>query len=73
MAEWSVTKNSDLNAAEIKILELIKNNSTYKTMDFVEITNYSEAYINKLIRGLKDKGYIKRVGSNKSGYWDILK
>lgn len=63
----------DLNEAEIKVLELIKNNSTYKTADFVRITEYSEAYINKIIRSLKDKDYIKRMGSNKNGYWDILK
>lgn len=65
--------NIELNEAENKILELIKNNPTYKTTDFVNLTEYSEAYINKIIRSLKDKNYIKRIGSNKNGYWDILK
>lgn len=63
----------ELNDAELKILELIRNNSTYKTTDFIRLTEYSEAYINKIIHSLKDKKYIKRVGSNKNGYWDILK
>lgn len=63
----------ELNDAELKILELIRNNSTYKTTDFIRLTEYSEAYINKIIHSLKDKEYIKRVGSNKNGYWDILK
>ena len=62
-----------MNSAEIKILELIRNNPAYKTTDFVNLTKYSEVYINKIIRRLKDKKYIKRVGSNKNGYWDILK
>ena len=62
-----------MNDAELKILELIRNNSTYKTTDFIRLTEYSEAYINKIIHSLKDKEYIKRVGSNKNGYWDILK
>lgn len=68
-----ITENTELNDAEIKLLELIKNNPTYKTTDFVRQTEYSEVYINKIIRSLKDKEYIKRIGSNKSGYWDILK
>ena len=62
-----------LNEAELKILELIRMNPEYKTADFVKATNYSEVYVNKIIRNLKDKEYIARVGANKNGYWDILK
>ena len=68
-----ITNNNDLNDAESKILELIKNDPSYKMADFMSLTDYSERYINKIIRNLKDKEYIKRVGSNKSGYWQILK
>lgn len=68
-----ISVNLELNEAEIKVLELIKNNPSYKTTDFVRITDYSEGYINKIIRSLKDKEYIKRVGSNKNGYWNILR
>lgn len=67
------TENIELNDAEIKILELIKSNPSYKTTDFIRLTEYSEVYINKKIRNLKDKEYIRRVGSNKSGYWELLK
>lgn len=66
-------ENIELNDAEIKLLQLIKSNPTYKTTDFIRLTEYSEVYINKIIRSLKDKEYIRRVGSNKSGYWGILK
>lgn len=66
-------ENIELNDAEIKLLELIKSNPTYKTTDFIRLTEYSEVYINKIIRSLKYKEYIRRVGSNKSGYWEILK
>lgn len=65
--------NLELNDAEIKILKLIKSNPAYKIKDFIRLTEYSEAYINKIIRSLKGKKYIKRVGSNKNGYWNILK
>ena len=44
-----------------------------KTIDMINMTNYSEAYINKVLRSLKDKKYIERLGSNKRGSWIILK
>lgn len=66
-------KYNDLNGSEIKILNLINNDVTYKTKDLVKITNFSEAYINKIIRSLKDKRYIERIGANKNGHWNILK
>ncbi len=33
----------------------------------------SEATIKRNIKELKEKGYIKREGSKKTGYWKILK
>ena len=64
---------ADLNESEIKILSLIKDNNAYKTSDFVKLTNYSESYINKILRSLKNKEYIKRIGANKNGHWNVLK
>lgn len=64
---------NDLNEAEVTILNLIKNDITYKTKDLINITNYSEAYVNKIMRSLKDKKYVERVGANKKGYWRVLK
>ncbi len=63
----------DLSEAENKILSLIKNNNEYKTSDLIRLTNYSESYINKILRLLKEKEYIKRVGANKNGHWNVLK
>ena len=75
LLENSINKKeyTELNEAEIRILELIKTDSTYKTSDFISITSYSEGYINKIIRSLKEKSYITRVGSNKNGHWKALK
>ena len=66
-------KYTDLNESETKILSLIKSNNDYKITDFARLTSYSESYINKILRSLKDKGYIERVGANKNGHWNILK
>ena len=63
----------DLNESEIKILFLIKGNNGYKIRDFMKLTNYSESYINKILRSLKNKEYIERIGANKNGHWNVLK
>ncbi len=62
----------NLNEAETKILRLIKNDPTYKTTDFINLTGYSESYVNKIIYSLKEKKYIKRIGANRTGYWKVL-
>ena len=59
--------------SEQKNLSLIKNDVRYKTKDLIEITHFSEPYINKIMRSLKEKRYIERIGANKNGYWKILK
>ena len=63
----------DLNEAEVKILNIIRKDATCKMKEFIKITKFSEAYINKIIRSLKDKKYIERVGANKNGHWRVLK
>ena len=44
-----------------------------KTAEIVKITDLSIATVNKGIKVLKEEGRIRRVGSNKTGYWEILK
>lgn len=74
LLESTYTKNNydDLNNSEITVLSLLKDKNNYTTGDLIRITNYSEPYINKIIRSLKDKKYIERVGANKNGHWKIL-
>jgi ATP-dependent DNA helicase RecG len=38
----------------------------------IERTNLSRATVTRYIKKLKDKKVLKRVGSDKSGYWEIL-
>ena len=63
----------DLNKSEIKILSIIKNNANCKIRDLAKLTDYSESYINKILRYLKEKKYIKRIGANKNGYWSVCR
>ena len=56
-----------------KYIIILKNNSSITTKELMIITNLSESYVNKIFHKLKDNNLIKRIGSNKNGYWQIIK
>lgn len=33
--------------------------------------NFSEQYVRKIIKKLKDKKFIKRAGTNRKGFWEF--
>ena len=57
---------------EKQIIELIKQNPKITLSKIASICNVSEKTIQRDIAKLKKSGKIKRVGSFKSGYWEIL-
>lgn len=67
------SNNEDLNQIEEKILLYIKSNPKYTICDLADLSKFSKSYINKVIKSLKNKKYIERVGADKNGYWKILK
>ena len=62
-----------LNSTQIFIYNAIKSDKSISRKQLLEITNKDNSTITRAIRVLKDKGYIKRVGSNRRGFWKILK
>lgn len=54
------------------ILHLIKENSTITRKEMVVKLKKSDSTIKEHLANLKKDGYIKRIGSNKAGYWKIL-
>ena len=55
-----------------KIIELIKQNKNITIDQIAIICNASSKTIKRDIAKLKEAGKIKRVGSQKSGYWEII-
>ena len=64
--------NDIFNPTEKRIEELIRNNRNITTEEMATILECSKATISRIIVGMKKSGIVKRVGSNKSGYWDIV-
>ena len=56
-----------------KVLALMKENSKITIYELMEKLSMSESGIKKVIKKLKDEGSINRVGSLKSGHWEIKK
>lgn len=68
-------KNAEsfLNHTQARILAEIRNNPNITKPRLAEILKLGKTTIDKGIAALKKYGYIERIGSNKSGYWKVLK
>lgn len=53
------------------VLELIKAAPNISYDKLVEKTGRSRATIKRMIKRLKQEGYISRVVSDKTGYWKV--
>ena len=55
-----------------QILELLSDNKKLSYDDLASILNKSTSTIKRHIQKLKTLDLIKRVGSDKTGYWEII-
>ncbi len=58
---------------KIQILAIIRNNPNVTIPAIAKELQLGRTSVNKYVSNLKEEGSIKRVGSNKSGYWEVLK
>ena len=61
-----------LTKTEIAVYKIIKSNPYITSSQIAEKTNKHRVTISKAISVLKENKIIERVGSNKTGYWNIL-
>jgi len=64
---------SFLNHTQVRILTEIRNNPNITKPRLAENLGLGKTTIDKGIAALRKYGYIERIGSNKSGYWKVLK
>ena len=60
-----------LNGSQIKIYNLLKTHPEYTIKDLVRESELSDGYVRKIIAELKSRDIIQRIGSNKTGYWQV--
>jgi len=56
----------------LEIIEQIRNNPKATYADIANVTGYSRSWIAKTMKRLQEQNVIKRVGSDKTGYWKII-
>lgn len=59
--------------SQIKMLDMIREYPKVSKKAMSDAVGISTTAIDKNIKALKDKGFIKRVGSDRSGHWVIIK
>ena len=55
-----------------KIINYLYDDSKTSTRQLSENLGISTTAVDKNLKFLKENGYIKRVGSAKGGYWEVL-
>jgi predicted HTH transcriptional regulator len=56
---------------ERKVLEVINQKPTGTRKEFAETLKISVGVVKEYMEKLKNKGLLKRIGNNKTGYWEI--
>jgi len=59
------------DVTEKKIIELLKDNPQYKTVELAERLDISRKTVSIKLENLREKGIIERVGSDRKGYWNV--
>ncbi len=72
-SELGVKLGVKLGVNEQKIVNLIEKNNNLTTEELSAQLEISAVSIYKNIKKLKEKGILKRKGSDKSGYWEVMK
>lgn len=61
----------DSQKSSQKMIEIISQNSNIKIEELANDIGISQGAVKKNIQKLKEKGILKRIGSDRSGYWKV--
>lgn len=64
---------AELSKEEFSVLSVFKTNKNAIKVDLIRQTGLSSRTIDRIIKSLKEKELLRRIGSNKNGYWEVLK
>ena len=69
----SGTLNGTISGTTKQIYDLIKKQSDITIDELIEISHKARRTVARAINELKEKGFIERIGSKKTGFWKVLK
>lgn len=68
----NIVTNTELTDIQLRILEIITVDCNIKVDEIASVLDISARTIQRGIKLLTEKGYVKRIGT-KSGHWEVLK
>ena len=69
----NVSSKVTLNSTERAVLALLQQNPTYSRNELADMISRTTRTVQRILISLKEKGFIKRVGSKQSPQWVVLK
>ncbi len=66
-------EENNTNDIEKQILHLLIHDNNISTIELVKLINKSRSTIDRALKRLKERKLIVRVGSDRSGHWEIIK
>lgn len=73
LEDLSDKKAAPLTRPEQRVLDVLKSNGTLTTESIADIVGRKIRSVQDVLRMLKEKGVIVRVGGNKNGRWVVIK
>jgi ATP-dependent DNA helicase RecG len=70
VSEKTTTKTTQKTAQ--KIIQLINENKNITSVEMAEKLELTKVAVEKQVAKLKQQGFIERIGSDKTGYWNLL-
>ena len=61
-----------LNQTRQRIISEMRHNPNITKAQLVAILGISDTAVDNAIRFLRENGFIKRIGENKNGYWEVI-
>ena len=71
VSEREERRESGLNESQRSLMHILQADPTLTIQKMTEELGFSDGYIRKLLGQLKTEGYVRRVGSNKRGCWEV--
>lgn len=68
---FKIVDSIGLSASEKNVFEAIKNNPTATIKELSSMVGLGTSRVSTIVKELKNKGKIKRVGKTKGGYWTV--
>ncbi|GAU76258.1 winged helix-turn-helix transcriptional regulator [Fusibacter sp. 3D3] len=65
------TKSEVIRDEKDKIFELLIGDKQVTVKDIANKIGITEASVQRRLKSMQEDGLIKRIGSKKSGYWDV--